>query len=38
MRPENEGPNGQPNARLLVDLNLPAEDEFQNYLRRALSQ
>jgi tRNA(His) 5'-end guanylyltransferase len=32
-----EGANGQ-SARLLVDLNLPFEEEFQNYLRRALSQ
>jgi tRNA(His) 5'-end guanylyltransferase len=33
-----DGTNGHSHARLLVDLNLPADDQFQDYLRRALSQ
>ena len=40
LRTPQEAENGHSSSmgRLLVDLNLPAEDEFGDYLRRALSQ
>jgi tRNA(His) 5'-end guanylyltransferase len=40
LRTPNEAENGHAQAmgRLLVDLNLPADDEFGDYLRKALSQ
>jgi tRNA(His) guanylyltransferase len=40
LRPaeSDNGSNGQSFGRLLVDLNLPSDDEFGDYLRRALSQ
>lgn len=39
LRPvEGENGNGQSYVRMLVDLNLPPEEEFGDYLRRALSQ
>jgi tRNA(His) 5'-end guanylyltransferase len=36
LKPEG-GENGHSQGRLLVDLNLPGEDEFRDYLRKALS-
>jgi tRNA(His) guanylyltransferase len=33
-----EGTNGTPQGRMLVDLNLPAENDFGDYLKRALAQ
>jgi tRNA(His) 5'-end guanylyltransferase len=40
LRMPSEGENGHSHTtgRLLVDLNLPSDDEFGDYLRRALSQ
>ena len=38
LRPTEGEANGQTHARLLVDLNLPADDDYHSYLRRALSQ
>jgi hypothetical protein len=38
LRPETNGSgNGTPNGRLVVDLNLPTNDDFGDYVRRALT-